>query len=269
MSDELETTHPGPTNIGFDELEALAHEPEPTPEPEAPDPAIPENLRGRTPGELASYAAGLERSLKLSEEARLATPAPAPARSAPPPEPQAPPMPTSEQLAAAWERDPIQTAQYLAQLGRAQAEAQFERRLGPLLSGLSAGGEADARRRYAEEFELFGAEIESLRDMVHDKSHLSNPEAWDQIISVVRGRPGNIDKIIDRRIKAQQKATETTLADAQAQAARSAPSGSPALRRGPVTPAGASGWTDDTEREIAANLGVTDPREWHRWKTAR
>lgn len=248
------------------ESEAAAEAPSATPPPAPVDESLPENLRGRTPGELASYAAGLERSLKLSEEARLAAPRPAPA---PAPEPQGPVMPTQDQIAAAWERDPVATAQWLAQHGMAQATAQFERRLGPLLSGLTASGEANARSRYPDEFELFGQEIAQLRDMVHDKSHLSSPEAWDQIVSVVRGRPGNIEKIVDRRIAAKAKESETSLDTVQRRAADSAPTGgSPSVRRGPAVPTGA-GWSDPIEQEIAANLGITDPKVWNRWRTMR
>lgn len=268
--------HPGPTTVGFDDLESMiaesekalkAAEAEPPAAP-PPIPGLPEHLQGKTPGELASYAAGLERSLKLSEEARRSAPPPTPT---PAPIPQGPVAPTQDQIQAAWDRDPIATSQWLAQHGVAQAEAQFERRLGPLLAGLTAAGEMNARQRYPEEFELFGSEIASLRDMVHDKSHLSSPEAWDQIVSVVRGRPGNLDKLFDRRFEAKLKereAAQPTLAEVQRQAASSVPAGgSPVVRRG--APVATGGWADPLEQEIAGNLGITDPKVWNQWKTSR
>lgn len=269
------------SQVGFDELEAMIKASEEAAKAEevkaaaaaaAPkvDETLPENLRGKTPAEIAAYAAGLERSLKLSEDARReATREPAPRQQEPPP--QAPALPTAEQLQAAWDRDPIATTAYIQQLGQAQSTAQFERRIAPLLQGLSAAGEQDALRRYGEEFELFGPEIRQLRDMVQDKSLLASPEAWDQIVSVVRGRPGNIDKLLDRRVAKREAERTTTVADAQRAAAASVPlGGSPAIRRAPIeSSGGSSGWLDDVEREIAANLGVTDPKVWQHWKASR
>jgi hypothetical protein len=226
---------------------------------------IPENLRGKTVADALTEANRLKEALRISEEARqntqrqfdLAIRAPAPA-APPPPAPEV--EYTEEQLAEMHSTDPIKFTTYLTQRAIRQAERNLEARLGPLFQGTANATEATARTKYATEFKLFGDQIESIiSQLPGGKAQMANPQAWDDLIALVRGRPGNFEKVMQHNSDA---ALAAQLASAQeAERLRSAHTVPSVVRGGaPSSPA----QLDATQLEIADKLGLS-PQEYVTW----
>lgn len=227
--------------------------------------AVPEDLRGKTVAEIVARTKALSDSLRLSEQARkqaeltaetaLRHPA-----APPPPPPPAPKELTEEELAELHQSDPIKAIRVMQDQAIRIAEQNLEHRLRPLFSGTASSVESAARVKYADEFQLFGDQISQVVAQVTDKSAFSRPEAWDDLISLVRGRPGNLERIIEHRNGA-------AAAQQQAEAARRAQadgigfSGTEARMSRVPTSAAA---LDPTQREIADKLGLT-PEEYVKW----
>jgi hypothetical protein len=109
---------------------------------------------------------------------------------------------TDEEFNQLASENPAAAIKYQQQLNNVLLEEALNKRLAPLSQGVISSAEADARRKYAMEFELFGPEIAKHKAQVPE-SVFSNPASWDQLIAMVRGAPENINKYI---AKVQEKA---------------------------------------------------------------
>lgn len=225
---------------------------------------VPEDLRGKSVEELMQYSQRLSESLKMSERARLQSEqmTALATRSAPPPveAPPEPPELTDEQLAELHQSDPIKAIKLMQQQAIRVAASNYDSRLGSLAQSATAAAETEARRRYSDEFEVLGSEISTMvQQLPNAREVLTTPEAWERLISLVRGSPGNFERIIQRRAAKSGAPTLETARKAQAEDA--GVSMASAVR----TPNPRSvAQLDDTAREIAKNLGIS-PEEYVRW----
>jgi len=160
-----------------------------------PDDSLPEPYRGKSMSEIVAELEANKRALQISEDARVnsrreaAQPAPAPA---------APARKTREELQAMMQEDAMGAIELITQYAREDAENHIERRLQGLQAGTLGAAEHQARQKYGVEFELFGDDIKKFVDSLPDKSSLNSQQAWDDVVSYVRGRDGNIQKYIER-----------------------------------------------------------------------
>lgn len=159
---------------------------------------VPEELRGKTAAELIDFNRRLTDALRISEISRQQAPtAVAPIA----PEPVLPPKMDPEELRQMFIDDPVGAFNKMQEEWTTKAEAHLAARLQPLVSGAAAGAESNARSKYPDEFTLFENDIKAIVNGMpaQQRSALSNPAAWDDLISYVRGRPGNFEKVIDAR----------------------------------------------------------------------
>lgn len=250
----------------FEEMEAQLKATE-TPAPPKPEDVklpdiegLPEHLRGKSAPEIAKYIEGLQSSLKLSEAQRLATEANArSSASAAPVEPvdeSNKPL-TRDELKELYERDPIEAMLYMQQASAAALSSHIENRLKPLAESTVGQAEAEARRLFATEFELFGDEIKQIVSTVPNRAALGTTEGWRDLISYVRGRPGNFERYIDEHAKKTRTPSE----------ARSAEIANVGFTPAPIaSPSGPSRITklDSVQQEIARNLGMSD-EDYIKW----
>lgn len=224
---------------------------------------IPSALVGKTAMDAIRHAAALEEALKISENSRKL--AELTIQSAPRP---ADPVPvveeikqmTREQFDELYQNDPMAAIQALNAQAIRTAERNLETRLGPLTSGGLSAAENVARTKYADEFALFGPEIKQLMEgFPNSRTVFSNPAAWDDLISLVRGRQGNFEKLL-----AHKSGSNPELARQQAIQRETASMGftdtSPTRSRGN----GSGAELDATQREIADKLNMTyeDYKKW-------
>lgn len=218
---------------------------------------IPDELKGKTVKELLAARQNLTESLRLSETRRTelenAQRAAAVASQAPPPPPPPKEEPelTDEQLAELHQKNPIEAIRYMQAQAARTAERNLERRIGPLMTGSASSAEQSARAKYPDEFQLFGDQIERLKnDPKVSKEALASPQAWDDMIAYIRGKPENIDKLFDHRVSKNKPA-----AQAAAQAAQAAAAGA-TIKPDLPTQSRQTGSDDldDTTKEIARTL---------------
>ncbi len=197
-----------PTSVTMDEIEQLQQD-----QPEADlskvtlvGDDVPEDLRGKSVKDALARLGGLSEALKVSEQARKQAETNAQlalsGRQDPPKseEPPAPKELTEDELRELYEENPLQAISVMQDQAIRRAERNLESRLGPMMTGTAAQVENAVRAKYADEFELFGDQITSLAASVpNGKAVLSNPAAWDDLIALVRGRPGNIEKLITKK----------------------------------------------------------------------
>ena len=247
----------------IDEADALFNEPAPeappAPPPNPEDIAVPAGLTGdiNAPNlaSLAEQARRLQDALRISEAGRMA------AMSQLQSLPQQPQQPQYQELSVSQLRemmasgDPDQQLAAVAaiqQRSLAQVEQAYRHKLDSLQEGSISAAEAEARRRYAVEFELFGDEILQRARSLPDRTPLTNPEGWRQIVSFVRGLDENFDRLTQRRAR-------------DAQAGNAGFSGAAAN----VRPASSAPIVvDETTRQIALSLGedpVTYARLVRQW----
>lgn len=243
---------------------------EPTPEEtvETADPPKPE---------FGVQTAALEAALRISEEARQRAEAALrdTSRTASPPasrqaEPDAYEVMTDEQLQQLIDEKGVVAAMRAVQ---AQTFKLADRHLGVRLGSIEASGltvaEQNARAKYATEFELFGDEITKLVAEAPDKSALSNPATWDNLIAWVRGKDGNIQKYASKLTESNRIAAEATARESQRNGAGVHPTAvaGPTSRSSLVPGDDGAYGLDATEREIADKLGRSY-RDYAHWKKA-
>lgn len=227
---------------------------------------VPEELRGKTAAEAVALVSAFKKALQTSEDARkqgqtnlelaMRQAPQAPAPPAPPPEL------TPEQWTELFQADPVRAID-LRTDQRVKAEAaNLEARLSQLVRGTAASIEQGARAAYPEEFALFGPEITQIaQSLPGGPAALSSPQAWDELISLVRGRKPNMERLFEARMA---KTTGATQAKAQADEAASIGfQAAPVQRAAPPT---RGGQIDDVERQIMSEMGMTEA-EWLRWRT--
>jgi len=226
---------------------------------------IPAELQGKTLAEALSLTQKLSESLKLSEEARqqammmaqvaAKTPS-APAKAEPPPEPEV----TDEQLAEMMQENPVAAVKLMQERAIKQAVAHYDQRLEPLFRGNVSSALEAAKAKYADEFELFGEEIQQTIDNLPDPSAMANPRAYTDLVAYVRGKDGNFDKLVAHRISKTQKV------DAEAARAAQAAGAGFNVKPGVSLPSSVSGGgqLDDTQKEIARNLNMSE-EDYLKW----
>lgn len=223
---------------------------------------LPDALKGKSVLEVVEHTKRLEDALKLSEKARAeAAEGPRTVYVERQPEQQMQQGPvklTREQVKELYDNDPLSAFEYMQGQSAAMIQANIEARTGPLRNGIATAAEAQAKQRYADDFQLLGKEINDIVNKLPDKGALAMPGAWDDIVNYVRGQ--NIDKVIEFRTNRKDTADREA---AQRIAQQAAPLGSLAAQRSP-SPVAVTGVLDPTRKEIAKVLGLTED-EYIKW----
>ena len=202
----------------------------------------------------------LEQALRISEESRKRTEQ----FAAPPQEKKEEPPPkelTREELNELHKTDPLAAIEYMQAKAIRTAEENLARRLGPLSAGAATSARQLAMQKYPDEFQVLGEDIEAvLKNPAVDQNAMGNAKAWDDLISYVRGKPGNFEKMLDHRDSKRRDA------DATAAREREAASAGVHTRSEVRSPPPAKGSTlDATEKEIAKAMGMTDA-DYTKWR---
>ena len=258
----------GLVSVDLDEMEKAQSSEQPKPvnlsEVKLDGDEIPEDLRGKSASDVVARVKALTAALQVSEQARLTAEnvvkvATAQAPRAPEPEPEPAEM-NDEQLRQLHEENPLEAIRVMNAQAIRRAERNLEVRLSPLMAGSASSAEQFARGKYAEEFALFGDQISDVvAKMPNSKTVMSNPAAWDDVISFVRGRPGNIERLIEQKIA---KTTAPRQQVAQQQQVESVGFSGTEARARPIPKNAAQ--LDATQKEIAEKLNMT-LEEYVKW----
>ena len=222
---------------------------------------IPESLRGKSAREVLNRTQELENALRQSEisrqQALTMAQLASQGRSEAPPAPKEPepePQITSEQVAAAFQEDPVKGIELMNRMTQQQVDRagqHFMQRISPMLAGVSSSAEAEARRKYPDEFEIYKDDIAAVIKRLPNKDALSTPDSWDDMIAYVRGKD-------PMRLFNHMQTKEQTKRAAEAQAEQRNVAGvtmSSSQRAG--GPVGAP-VMDETTREVCRVLGMTE-----------
>lgn len=247
--DEMQDMTPQKTNLGDMKLDGDD---------------VPEHLRGKSAADLIKLAESAQEAVKLSENARLQAEARAAAagvqQPATLPEPKPEPELTEEELAELHQQDPLKAIRYIQTQAQRAAERNFEARLGSVVAGTASQVENAARAKYKDEFELFGDQITSVAKTIPNAQQvLMNPSAWDDLISLIRGRSGNIERLIERKSAQPAAPSRRAAADMEAQSMGFSDTGQTGRR-----PASNPSQLDSIQLEIAEKLNMT-PAEYVHW----
>lgn len=231
---------------------------------------LPEHLRGKSAAEIATMVEGLQMSLRTSEEARrqamalaeTASRSPAPA---PEPKREEPPFKvlSQDELKQLMIDDPIAATEYITAKSTYEVTRNFEQRFGSLQSSTAATQRREAESRFKEEFTVLGKEIDEFVNSLPDKTVLSAPQAWDDLVSYVAGK--NRAKLRDYYVQNHKPAP--TLEGSREEERSFAPGHVPRINGGDFSRTSTySGKLtpdkmDETMKEIAKNLGQT-PEEY-------
>lgn len=250
----------GAAALDFEELEALAQPPAQQIDPAAlklEGDAIPEPLRGKTLNDVLALQAEMQRGLEASRtqieslralnEARSQQPAPQAAPAQPAPEPEM----TQAQLKEMYERDPFEYQQYMFSQMDKKIAKQVDSRVSPMAATTASAAEAQARAKFAEEFEVLGPEINQVLAQVPDRSALAQPGAWEQLMFYVRGQ--HMDKLLNARAN---KANERSLAEARQREAQNGGVVNDGSRRSGGR--AAIGELSATQKEICQVMGISE-----------
>lgn len=172
--------------------------------------SVPELLRGKTVADALKTVEALQAALKTSEQARQQ---PAQPYYQQPPQPPQQDAYDRQRMQELYDQDPLAAMEQMGQYLARQLDQSVATRLQPLQTGISSTAEAQARQQYAEDFELFGDQIREIAGTV-PAAALTSKKSWDDLISYVRGQPGNFDKMLQKRM---QKEREAELANVRAQ----------------------------------------------------
>lgn len=222
---------------------------------------IPESLRGKSAREALNRITELENTLRQSEIARqqaLATAQVASNRPVEAPRPVEPvkeePLVTADEVAQAFAEDPAKGAQLMAKMNQQQidrAKNEFMTRVAPMLSGTSSVAEQAARTKYPDEFEIYKDEIDTLLKQVPDRSVMSTPQSWDDLIAFARGR--NPEKLFQHRLN-----KESATKKAEAEAAQRNNAGLTMSSSTRAAPAAGTPVFDETTKEVCRVLGISE-----------
>lgn len=232
--------------------------------------SVPEEFRGKSAADVLAHLKSVQDILKQSETARQEALRNAEALRAridttPVAQPMAPVKEevkelTTEELAEMMKEDPVKATFIMQQQSERRILRNLEQRIAPLAHSSADTAEADARRRYSEEFEVLGAEIaQVMQERVPDRSILSSPKVWDDMISYVRGQ--HFDKLHQHRVAQTQKKLETDAHTAAIAAAGGGASLTPSSRRETITP---SKELDAIAKEVCRVQGITED-EYRKW----
>lgn len=228
--------------------EAAAAPPAPPAQPVAPEGS---RWAGKSMGEIVAAMEATERALQISEQARLANRGQQQDQQ----QHEQPQQLSREQIQELFQTDPVAAMEYVTEQARIVAEANIGQRLGALQQGTVSAAEAEARRMFPLEFELFGNDIAQFANALPDKSVLTTGQGWKDVVAYIRGREGNLDRYIERKTKAVDPAAVAR----DAQAAAAGANFSSATRNAmPAEPSG-GGQLDAVQMQIAqefVNSGV-------------
>lgn len=226
----------------------------------------PEEFQGKSPNDVYNEVQQLRNTVRVNEELirRMAAEPPKPqvihvGAPAPTvaPEQQGP---TEDELTAMIaDDDPkvrMQAWNIMQQRNNAMLGAALERRLAPLQQGTIGAAEANARAKYALEFELFPAEIEQLMARV-PREAFTNPKSWDELMTQVRGM--NPMKYVT---ELQKRSGTKSLESVRAEQANDVGFVPPVRASGPPSGGGPSTLTD-LQRKIAAEFNMTEKEYLH------
>ena len=239
---------PMPDDMTLEEFEAVASEPA--------KPEVDKTV------ELQEQINKLQESLRVSEAARLAVAAAAPTAPAAPKEPEPTPVvpKTREEIAAMFQEDPVGAIEYVQNLTLNAVAQHVDSRVSPLANSALNAQEIDARNRYKTEFELFGDDIKKMAEQVPDRSVLTNPAAWDDLVTFVRGKSGNLEKYIAHVTQNNRDTARNEQIGGTGFTGRSGPSR--------ITDSGGDGYygLDAVQREIADIQGISyaDYAKWNK-----
>lgn len=228
---------------------------------------VPEEARGKTVQEILAHNKQLEDALRNSEVARQqALLAAQSAQNMHRPEPVAQPAPvveeliTAEQVAEAFQEDPAKGVALMTKMNEqsiARTAENFAKRLDPLLNGTASAVEAEARRKYPDEFEVLGEEIKQAVKDFPNKAALSSPQTWDNLVAFVRGK--EIEKIwAHRQAKNAAQAANTAREQQRSDVGFTASSsGRPSAGVGSPT-------LDETAKEVCRVMNISED-EYIKW----
>jgi hypothetical protein len=231
---------------------------------------VPEDLRGKTAADLLKLASGSrtllsEKDQQLAEiNAKLAQLQANPPGPVVEKQPDEVPDKTIEELNEMFQKDPLAAIAEMTSAAERRVAKNVELRLGTLVTGSMANIEAAARAKYPDEFALFGEQIEAVKKAtVKDKSLLADPAVWDDMISFVRGKPANFEKLVEHRLKKNGKGADDEAH--KQQVALSGPA-TTTTQRTPALKQPAGGTLTEEQKHAADVLGMTheDYLKWMR-----
>lgn len=241
MENALKTSKPAPTDLN----KTLEGE------------GIPDDLKGKPIKDvIAEIAARKEReaTAAVAEEAArraIAAAQPAPTAAAQPahqPEPEQKDL-TEDELAKLYEEDPLKAIKVMNAQAEKRVMKNMEGRMAPMAGGFAQLAEQEARKKYASEFALFEPEIQQLISQLPNKALLSNPKAWDDLVGLIRGRPGNFERLLEHH-KVNVNGATARNEQALATGFHAPPRNSP-----PPTPVGQ---LTELEKAVAREMGLSE-----------
>lgn len=208
---------------------------------------VPEEFRGKSVAEVLAMTSAMGKSLRISEDARLALANSAKERTDNPPPPEAPiqrepeiPQITREQLKELYDTDPIQAIEVMQQTALARAEQHVNRRMEQLQVGVIDNAEKWAREEFKDEFEVLGKDIENFRKSLPNQAAFTTKKGWQDLVSYVRGQPGNFEKFMEHKQNGGGKLRTLSIAREEQEANSGFTGGAP--RRSTIV-------ADDTEMD--------------------
>lgn len=223
--------------------------------------SVPESMRGKTAREALNRITELENTLRQSEIARqqaLATAQVASTRREEPvvhrEEPAPEPLVTADEVAAAFSEDPAKGARLMEKMTQQQiqrASTDFMTRVAPMLSGSASALENQARTKHADAFEVYKDEIEALLKQVPDKSVMTTPQSWDDLVAFAVGR--NPEKLFQHRL-----GKESATKKAEAEVAQRNNAGVTMSSSSRAAPAAGAPVFDETTKEVCRVLGISE-----------
>lgn len=251
--DEMETTNAGPPAVDLTKVKVDGE-------------GVSELLKGKSVTEVLAQFGSMEAALKASEQARLTAELTAKTalstQDRPVLEPvvEEPKEMSDEELAELHQTDPLKAMRVLADRSERRVTKNLESRLSFVTKGSSATAEHAARAAYPEEFELFKDDIQQIIKTIPNASAvMSNPQAWDDLMAVVRGKKGNFERMIEKRIAGNGGKTRET-----AQSEETTQMGFTEQTQVRRPAAKTVDQLDATQLEIADKLNLT-PQEYIKW----
>lgn len=224
---------------------------------------IPAELRGKSVTEAVAFAKALAAGLKTSEAARMQAETNAQlaiGRTAEPPKVEEVKELSIEEIREKHGDDQLGALAEMQAQSERRLQRNLDQRMAPMFSSTAATVENDARSRYKEEFTLFGDQISAfVAKLPNAKQNLSTPQAWDDLVAYIRGQPGNVERIVEARIRGK---SAPTLASAQAEQVETIGFSETSGKRSAIPKTVEQ--LDPTQLEIARGLDMT-PADYIKW----
>lgn len=228
----------------------------------------PEGFRGKSVNEVFDHVQKMQNTLKINEELirRLSSEPPKPQVVHVQSQPSAPVAPvqqgpTEDQMLEMINSDDpkvrLQAWQIMQQRNNQVLGEFLERRLAPLSQGTIGAAEAQARQKYAIEFELFPDLISSYMQRAPAETW-ANPQSWEELMRQVRGH----DPM--RYVNELQKRAGTrSIESIQASEASNVGFVPPVRAGGSNGAPGGAGTLDALQRKIAEEWNMSESEYLH------